>query len=87
MSFSYKGIAKKCTRLSNEFLLQACGQTDIRTDRQTDIRTDIYPPLEKRYSRIISTICGPNNKYTRILLVGTKIPKKSNKTIISTCKT
>ena len=25
-----------------------------------DRRTYIYPPLDKRYSRIISTICGPN---------------------------
>ena len=61
MSFSYKGIAKKCTSPSNEFILQACGQTDIRTDGQTDKRTAIYPPLDKRYSHIISSICGPNN--------------------------
>ena len=33
----------------------------MRTDRQTDIRTYIYPPLDKRYSPIISSICGPNN--------------------------
>ena len=59
-SFSYKGIAKKCTSFSNEFLLQACGQTDIRTAVHTDRRTYIYPPLDKRYSPIISSICGPN---------------------------
>ena len=61
MSFSYKGITKKCTSPSNEFLLQACGQTDIRTAGQRDIWTHIYPPLDNCYSPIISLICGPNN--------------------------
>ena len=28
-----------------------------------DRRTYIYPPLDKRYSPIISSICGPNNMY------------------------
>ena len=54
MSFSYKGIAKKCTSLSTELLLKAC--------EQTDNGTYIYPPLDKRYSHIISSICGPNKE-------------------------
>ena len=69
MSFFYKGIAKKCTSPSNEFLLHACGQTDSGTAGQTDKRTYIYPPLDKRYSPIISTICGPNNMYKKKLRI------------------
>ena len=49
MSFFYKCIAKKCTSLSNEFLLHACGQTDSGTAGQTDKRTYIYP----RYTNVI----------------------------------
>ena len=46
---------KKCTSLANEFLY-------MHADRRTDIRTYIYPPLDKRYSPIISMILfGPNN--------------------------
>ena len=37
----------------------------MMTDGHRYIRTYIYPPLDKRYSPIISSICGPNN----ILLV------------------
>ena len=37
-------------------------RTHGRTDRRTDGHTDIQlPPLDKRYSPIISSICGPNN--------------------------
>ena len=37
------------------------GTSFMHADRQADdIRTYIYPPLDKRYSFIISTICGPN---------------------------
>ena len=36
------------------------GHTDRRTHGQTDTPTYIYPPLDKRYSPIISSICGPN---------------------------
>ena len=36
-------------------------RTDGHTDRRTDGHTDIQlPPLDKRYSPIISSICGPN---------------------------
>ena len=35
--------------------------TDGHTDRRTHGHTDIHlPPLDKRYSPIISSICGPN---------------------------
>ena len=34
---------------------------DRRTSGKRDIMTYIYPPLDKRYSPIISSICGPNN--------------------------
>ena len=36
------------------------GHTDTRTDGQTDIQ---LPPLDKRYSPIISSICGPKKGY------------------------
>ena len=36
--------------------------TDGHTDTRTAIQIDInLPPLDKRYSPIISSICGPNN--------------------------
>ena len=54
MSYCYKGIAKKCTCPANEFLLHAC----MHADR----RKYIYTPADKRYSPIITTICGPNNQ-------------------------
>ena len=60
MSFCYIGIAKKCTSPANEFLLHAC--------RQTDKRIHIYPPLNKRYIPIISTICSPN-KFISIMVM------------------
>ena len=44
---------EECTTPADEFLFHA--------GRQTDNRTYIYHPLDKRYSPIISTICGPNN--------------------------
>ena len=57
---------KKYTSPSNEFLLNACrsranqtGQTDERTDTRTDMQLH---HLDKRYSPIISAICGPNEK-------------------------
>ena len=31
------------------------------SDKRDDRPTYIYPPLDKRYSPIISSICGPNN--------------------------
>ena len=35
--------------------------SDKRDDRWTHGHTDIHlPPLDKRYSPIISSICGPN---------------------------
>ena len=58
MSFSYKGIAKNAQDFFNEFLWQAWWQTDSGTAVQIDIHS---PPLDKRYSPIISSICGPNN--------------------------
>ena len=36
------------------------GHTDARTHGHTDIH---LPPLDKRYSPIISSICGPNNNW------------------------
>ena len=33
----------------------------MMTDGHRYIRTYIYPPLDKRYSPIKSSICGPNN--------------------------
>ena len=45
------------------------GQRDSGTDGQTDKRTYIYPLLDKRYSPIISTICGPNNMYQKNLRI------------------
>ena len=45
---------KKYTSPANEFLLHAC--------RQTDIHPDIYPPIDERYSPIISPICEPNEQ-------------------------
>ena len=69
MSFSYKSIVKKCTSPSNEFLLHACRQTDSGTAGQTDKQTYIYPLPDKRYSPIISTICGPNNMYQKKLRI------------------
>ena len=39
--------------------------SDKRDDIGTSVQTDIHlPPLDKRYSPIISSICGPN-KYKR----------------------
>ena len=39
--------------------------SDKRDDRRTAVQwyrpTYIYPPLDKRFSPIISSICGPNN--------------------------
>ena len=35
---------------------------DRRTSGQQYIRAYIYPPLDKRDSPIISSICGPNNE-------------------------
>ena len=49
----------KC-KINYSFLLHACRQTENRTDR----RTYIYPPQEKRYNLIISTIHGPNELYS-----------------------
>ena len=37
------------------------GHPDSGIYGQRYIRTYIYPPLDKRYSPIISSICGPNN--------------------------
>ena len=34
----------------------------MRTDGHPDRGTYIYPPLDKRYSLIISSICGPDKK-------------------------
>ena len=35
--------------------------TDGQTDSGTSVQIDIHlPPLDKRYSPIISSICGPN---------------------------
>ena len=48
-SFCCIGKEKNCTSPANEFLLQTDGHTYI----------DLL--LDKRYSTIISTICGPNN--------------------------
>ena len=37
--------------------------TDGQTDTRTAVQIDIHlPPLDKRYSPIISSICGPNNE-------------------------
>ena len=61
MSFSYNrkmnfffffSNLKKYTSPANEFLIHACGQMVKQAY--------IYPPLGKRYSPIVSTICGPN---------------------------
>ena len=38
------------------------------TDGQRYRRTYIYPPLDKRYSPIISSICGPNNQAQSCLI-------------------
>ena len=44
--------------------------SDKRDDRRTAVHryntTNIYPPLDKRYSPIISSICGPNKSNTDI---------------------
>ena len=45
---------------------------DRRTSGQRYRRSYTYPPLDKRYSPIISSICGPNNK----LAILKKIYKK-----------
>ena len=45
---------------------------DKRDDRRTAVQryggTDrhTFTPLDKRYSPIISSICGPNNLYTKL---------------------
>ena len=43
-------------KFPNEFLLHVDRETTGHSDRWTHI----YPPLDKRYSPIISMICGPN---------------------------
>ena len=52
--------------------------SDKRDDRRTAVHryrlTYIYPPLDKRYCPIISSICGPNN-YTVV-----EIKKNDTKT-------
>ena len=58
MSFSYKGIAKNAQVLLMSFSYKRANR---RTSGQWYIRTYIYPPLDKRYSPIISPICGPKN--------------------------
>ena len=51
MSFSYKHADRRTS-----------GQPNIRTTEHPDSGTYIYPPLDKRYSPIISSICGPNKQ-------------------------
>ena len=75
MSFCYIGIAKKCTSPSNEFLFHRIEWKKCRSPANEFLlhecrQTDRYPerriyhlsPLDKRYSPIISTICGPKNQ-------------------------
>ena len=44
--------------------VQLMNFSHMNADRRTDRQTYMYPPLDKRYSPIIYTICGPNNTST-----------------------
>ena len=55
--------------------------TSVMTDGQryggTSVQIDIHlPPLDKRYSPIISSICGPNKMHKFIFV---KLKKNNNK--------
>ena len=65
-------ISKNAHVFSNEFLLQRYSKKMHKSFlmsfscKHADRRTYIYPPLDKRYSAIISSICGPNKRKKRI---------------------
>ena len=87
MCFCYKGIAKKCTSPSNEFLLHRIEwkNTQVLLMSFSYIhacgQTDIYlPHLDKRYSPIISKICEPKKQYISFL----KYPRLVYKTCTDT---